>query len=530
MDRGKGRLRDGSGLLRFGCYLLLLLSQKFAVTAFQAERRFSRISRHYENRVVAPSYQITDLSLAKDGHEFSKGTATEAKPIDEYDQFAQDFLIQLQEDDISPSKVVEGVDDTTSRVSSLRTQFPECELSPYYRRDRRDNCTETITDPEGLRLLLEKRYHCATERQQQRRSNDQSRDKSLDAWIRQIDRRLKYEYGVYVKERPPLWTKQPYQRRSEGLMDASTDSVTARRMADARMKALYGPAGHPFKPEDPSLQMSFQSDSKTLDLPTMHKLLSRRSYCRMEGLYDEADAIKFELMIHGILVNDDSRQWRFVSTAKPSDRSRSRPPISAPVSRTRARSTSAIARMVPDLSSTLQENDYTQNRPRVEQLVRYRWDALACGDFDTAYFLALELWCRYSVKVDDNLGTWMLLTGNEDYHVPEPTSCEAPEQRQHLSFPPILFAEQETSSPQNSTLGTIVHEEHQYHKSTKSMDPQSVKHYERILSLVQTRSILRSEGRFLEADAIRNELWATYNCGVNDRLRQYSIGGVYDNF
>src|SRR6056300_1483497 len=107
-------------------------------------------------------------------------------------------------------------------------------------------------------------------------------------------------------------------------MDASTDSVTARRMADARMKALYGPAGHPFKPEDPSLQMSFQSDSKTLDLPTMHKLLSRRSYCRMEGLYDEADAIKFELMIHGILVDDDSRQWRFVSTAKPSDRSRSR--------------------------------------------------------------------------------------------------------------------------------------------------------------------------------------------------------------
>jgi len=53
---------------------------------------------------------------------------------------------------------------------------------------------------------------------------------------------------------------------------------------------------------------------------------------------------------------------------------------------------------------------------------------------------------------------------------------------------------------------------------------------ERVKTLVQERIHKREENKFREADAIRNELWHTYNVGVNDRLRQFSVGGIYDAF
>jgi hypothetical protein len=52
--------------------------------------------------------------------------------------------------------------------------------------------------------------------------------------------------------------------------------------------------------------------------------------------------------------------------------------------------------------------------------------------------------------------------------------------------------------------------------------------HERVLDLIRQRILLREHGRFLEADAIRKELWHTYKVGIHDRLRQYSYGGKFD--
>lgn len=145
------------------------------------------------------------------------------------------------------------------------------ELSPFYRRDRRDyehgRNSDIIADPRGLQKLLQERFAA-------RKARDFTK-------ITNLDRQLKRDHGVRVSDYPRLWTTRT---------DASKASIRRRmRKRQARMKDLFGVRGHPYlhiQSPDSSINTSLLPESQ------VHNSLCQLTRYRMEGKYAEADAIK----------------------------------------------------------------------------------------------------------------------------------------------------------------------------------------------------------------------------------------------
>ena len=65
-------------------------------------------------------------------------------------------------------------------------------------------------------------------------------------------------------------------------------------------------AGHPYV----QVGKGIDTISCPLTMTDIHSLLSRRHQLQLQGRYEETDAMKFELMINGVFVNEIARQWR----------------------------------------------------------------------------------------------------------------------------------------------------------------------------------------------------------------------------
>jgi len=146
-----------------------------------------------------------------------------------------------------------------------------------------------------------------------------------------------------------------------------------------------------------------------------------------------------------------------------------------------------------------------------------------------AQFVALELYQTYGVGVCDRSKTWFF---NNDTGLMDGTSWEEPslesalkqqsihiqhqvDRQDFFSITPLLFQHYGkgwTSPP---------------YSLSNCSEPLDQSLHQRTFDLVQQRIHKREEGKFIEADAIRKELWKTYNIGINDRLNLYSVGGKF---
>lgn len=427
-----------------------------------------------------------------------------------------------------------------SSLNNNHTLLMTTELSPYYRRDRRDTeLTENlmnndIADPDGLRELLQVRFEA-------------KKVKDFEQ-IASLDRQLKLEHGVRVSDYPRLWTTRS---------DASKASIRQMmRKRHARMKELFGLRGHPY------LQIhsphTTESSNVLLSEGHVHTSLSALTRFQMEGKYDQADAIQFELSLCGIRIHDRLLLWTddvnldFEALETIPDR------VVHETDYTKEKDDvlgfNATSRREdsykPRFGGRTMEEDITRRDQRIQQLIRQRSEANARGDAALFSLITLELKSTYWVQMDDERKTWRIskTSSHVDKSILIPRVDHATNYTSS-SFAALLFGEDLNEYTSDTS----------YRQSKKSLPLNNPTHKQRIKELVQERIHLREEGRYLEADAIRRELWHTYvsksqtpvpmdlrtndsclistlifffltkNVGVNDKLCQYSIGGAYDS-
>jgi len=500
----------------------------------------------------------------------------------------------------SPESSLFGQDELESHPASDGVELndeeaAEEELSPYYRRDKREPASvlALLSDPAGLAALLEQRHHA--------RQNGDYRQVSA------VDRQLQRDHGIRAHDQPPVWTRTAlplpvaFRRRQA-------------RKRTRQMQRAFGPTGHPYRyrrrggatveDQPPSTQGEQDYDNGNhnhhyrrsafcdLTVSEIHALLRRLTQCRgpstnnNHNQIEEADAIRLELAIHGVRVCDETWQWWTTTTTTDDDNgwelddvpvaafasnsnntafgatnSSSRRSTSSSSS-SAATSFSSFTRPSPPplptisytqdpLSKPLRgsagrrrddkdKDSITRVRQRVEQLVRERAEARARGELQTTNVAgeqqqqeedeydddhwARELYCTYNVGINDRTRRWsvggrFLATedgegeglGVEEWkpQPPQQPIIENDGERadEHiLRFPStrrFLFRDRDERDFDSET---------RYRCSSRSppRTTMSKQSWRRVQALIQDRIHKREEGRFLEADAIRRELWYTY--------------------
>jgi hypothetical protein len=406
--------------------------------------------------------------------------------LDEYDQFAIEFEQVLRAESSEANSVCVADDDDDIDLDldhhDDKSIAETTELSEHYRRDHRDDNSQPITDPLALTQLLRDRYTTRQARNFKR--------------VSIIDHQLRQEHGVRAYDHPPIWTrlKEP-------------PAAHLRRQADKRaaeMKRIYGPSQHPYR------QVGGQAIDPifcSLTMRDIHTLLMRRTRSQLERRSEEADAIQLELLVHGIQVRDDLYQW----TADPSvilEES----PTGPRQCKEPLRDVHYAPKAVPEPSDQAQ----MRIRQRIEQLVKARAENLVRGETQLARFLLYELFKTYSVSVDDSSCAWSIAgifdNGNGNAVNDENGMLEGPlslgetlkeYSRPPSPFPPLQFSQDSVN------LDSLA-----YRKSLHSLALEDDRALDRVSELVQERIHKREEGKFLEADALRNELWHTYVSAV----------------
>jgi hypothetical protein len=433
---------------------------------------------------------LLETSLVRRGHSSLLGLTKKFRRLrplcthllDEYDQFAIEFEQVLRADnDAEPAESIEQpncvfIDHHNHNHDDLIQEATE--ISEYYRRDLRDDNSKPIVDPIGLAKLLVERY--------------QARQAKNFKRVSLVDHRLGQEHGVRAYDHPRIWTrlKEP-------------PAAHVRRQADKRaaeMKRMYGPNGHPYS------QMGRQIDPMlcSLTMRDIHTLLMQRTRSELESRSEDGDAIQLELLVHGIQVRDDLYQWtadpwvNFEET--PTGKGRQEPP----------RAAIYTLKGVPEPLYQAQ----MRIQQRIEQLVKCRAEALFLGETQLARFLLFELYKTYGVGVDDPSCTWSIagvfycndgnpMNDDDDKGVawesPSLGETLAVYLRPSAHFPPLQFAQDYAASDSLA-----------YRRSIHSLALEDERALDRVIELAQERIHKREEGKFLEADAIRNELWHTY--------------------
>jgi hypothetical protein len=404
--------------------------------------------------------------------------------LDEYDQFAIEFeqVLRAESSSETNSFFVDDDDDNINLELGLDHYVNKViqetkELSENYRRDHRDDSSKPIIDPIALTKLLRDRYKARQAKNFKR--------------VSFVDHQLRQEHGVRAYDHPPIWTrlKEP-------------PAAHLRRQAEKRaaeMKRMHGPNGHPYSQVGEHIDPMFYS----LTMRDIHTLLMRRTRSQLESRSEDADAIQLELLVHGIQVRDDLCQWTadpsVIFEVSPTGTQRCREPLRATI-------------YAPKSMSESSDQAQMRIRQRIKQLVNARSEALIRGETQLAQFLLYELFKTYGVSMDDSSCTWsiagMFDVGNgktiTDGNTVPKESPSLGETLKEYSRPPSPFPLLQFSHDSVNSDSVA------YRKSLHSRVLEDERAHDRVSELVQERIHKREEGKFLEADAIRNELWHTY--------------------
>jgi len=383
------------------------------------------------------------------------------------------------------------------------THNPHAEqFSDYYRQDLRDSNAAAFLKNLSQSQQEELKGYLQTLHQARKAKNYTASD--------EICALLRRQFGVRIYNDPPMWTT---------LKGAAPPSYLRQKQQkiDQTLRDLYGPFGHPYRHvggEDGIID----SILCPLSITEIHTLLSRKTQARMEGRYEDVDAIGFELLINGVHCNDELEQWRAdgqndVWEENPEQNSIEKKNISI------------FDYVEKPIKEPQREEPHI--RKRVNQLIHLRSGAVVRDDGFLLQALTKELLQTYGVVVDDGQKTWSFqradLPKEEDDVTTTITSAVITEPmkegRTEELVPPLLFAAKEEEQAETDLF--------QVSRFSQAVPNDTT--LTRIKQLVQERSEKRAQSKFLEADAIRRELWMTYHVGVNDRVRQWSVGGVFDD-
>jgi cysteinyl-tRNA synthetase len=309
--------------------------------------------------------------------------------------------------------------------------------------------------------------------------------------------RLLGDHGVQVWDRELTWrtgasasgsgSRRPQQ---QGSFDRRGGDRNGGRGGDRnggrggdrgpRKPKNFGPTGHDYSPSEGAgpITASVSEDE-------IHAMLAERLQCKMSRNFNDADRIQAELTGAGVFVHDGMKEWRadgvmfgdYANDGKPGRERGSRSDRNAPYSQSEHSEYEA---------NTLSEDQISE----IDNLVSKRAGAKLTRMYDTADDIRDQLRDEYNVFVDDRLRQWSV--GGD--------------------FGPDAPGTQDRNRP--------------WQLSSYSVEPD-----EETEAAIQRELELRSEAKadrdFDTADSIRDNLVSDYNVVLNDRLREYSIGGEF---
>ena len=378
---------------------------------------------------------------------------------------------------------------------SAAENFCHAEISSHYRQDKREHRLPGVSNAQGLTALLEQRHAARNEADYIRVSN--------------IDARLKKTHGVVVYDHPPIWSR---------LLSSPPPAVLRQQAQKqtAVMQRAFGATGHPYQHAsggDKGLDVEVDTFHCDVTITDIHALLSRYTRCRLTFQQEEADAALLELTIHGVRVNEASKQWTtdpFFNFNKETTSGDSK--IEDLVIRLQRQGnvgrSPSYARDPQSQAFAFPPDECARVQQRIEQLVLARSVALQRGERSLAASLTFELLLTYNLGIDDATMTWTVggkklnddISSMQDMDGFDETEQANTDMTAGAMFPSELLFGDEADQFASSVRYSLSNSSHTV--------PKRARH--RIESLVQERIHKREEGKFLEADAIRRELWRAY--------------------
>lgn len=356
---------------------------------------------------------------------------------------------------------------------------------PGYRRDPTDDMSKPINESEIYRLIAQR------SKAQKDRNYVQADD---------ILHELNHVHGVYVWDKDGLWSVSPiapsrryknYAASGDGKNggDAGGNGNGSYYRENARKATQFGRNGHDYTQIGGDIDESVCS----LRLHEIHRLIAKRLGHKLMREYDKADEIQATLYKNGVKIHDKLRQWRADGgTFDDVDAMLSGKPF----------------KMNP-YSDPIEDEEVLDE---VEEVVAVRDEARTRSDYAEADRLRQVLWDRFRVAVDDKTRTF---SKNGDFGIDGTFRW--------TDDGPIN--PRRGRDPLNSRDWRIVGG--MYTKSPYS-DPLDGKDEEEVNNLIHDRLEAKRVRDFEVADLIQNHLFNQYTISVDDQLRQWSVGGLFD--
>ena len=280
-------------------------------------------------------------------------------------------------------------------------------------------------------------------------------------------------HGVYVWDNDRLWSTSPV-------------SPSYRSARGSNQNDGYGIHGHDYVQIGDGINPQFCSCS----LEKIHELLAQRLQFKLLRKYHLADKVQTELYNHGVRVHDRLKQFR------------------------------ADGGIFADVEGMLSNKEYTQNEyslpvqdhssiiDNIQTLIKARSDARAKLDYKLADMIRNELWKKFNVAVDDISRTW---SAGGDFG---PDGV-------------FRWTDEGPVSAGRKSNKRDWRNEGAYTQSSFSKELANPDDEEEVLNLICDRLEARRVKDFQIADYILDYLYETYDISVDDRMRQWSVGGDF---
>jgi len=249
-----------------------------------------------------------------------------------------------------------------------------------------------------------------------------------------------------------------------------------------RKQRDFGPTGHDY---DPSLDAGPNTSQYTEG--EIHEMLAERLQAKMSRNFHLSDEIQRNLIDGGVFVHDVRKEWRADGVPFGSLHSDGRNPGRTEGSR-RDRQTYTKSSHSEDLEEGVQDS-------LIEGLIAERATYKSTRDYETADKIRSGLKINFNVFIDDKLKQWSV---GGYFDVDNSKSDSVTTFRnyvQSVSSQPLVLSEEDE---------------------------------EYVQQLVDKRLLCKRNHEFQTADDIRAELTETYDVTVHDKLRLWSVGGVFD--
>ena len=339
----------------------------------------------------------------------------------------------------------------------------------FYKRDPNDDMSKQVNEELVMKLIVQR-----------------SKAQKEKNYIRADDilHELNTVHGVYVWDKDSLW---------------SCSSIAPSRRYGSKIQSsrTLNRYGHDYT------QIGDEIDTHVcqLSLQEIHSLIAQRLECKLTKRFREADEIQQTLYENGVKVHDKLRQWRADSGVFED-----------------------MDQFVASRGNPFTKNEFSQEISQdvlgenenweqdMMNLIESRDEARSTKDYHEADRIRDFLWKEYECAVDDKTRTYSI-GGNFGPNGSFLWTDNGPVNPRRL---------QNVDSTRDWRLVGGM-----YTLSPRSKELQQ-QDQEEVFNLIHDRLEAKRVGDYDVADLIRDHLYKTYDISVDDQLRQFSAGGLFD--